>query len=141
MALPVYDPGVGNPFSAGDDFPSTGTGVTLPGSVTAVFADYVYPVEATFVNRVVESWDGHEKRGSQKPLRRRWKIAYEQLTPTDADTLWNHFIAQTGSLTAFTYVDYLSDESFTVRYDMDGMTRETFLFEAERGGVNLVEVL
>jgi hypothetical protein len=140
MAIPDYAP-ASNPFSAGDDFPSTDGSVTLPGGVDAVMADYVHAVDAEHEIRVVTSWSGKEKRSLKKPARTRFKITFAQLTPTDADTLWHHFLAQTGTLSQFTYYDYLSGESFTVRYETPTMSRETFLFEAERVGVTLIEVL
>lgn len=140
MANPDYTP-VSNPFSAGGDFPSTDGSVTLPSGVTAVYADYAYEVSVSHKNLIIESWSGKEKRTEQAPARKRFKISFEYLTPTDMNTLWNHYLAQKGTLTSFTYYDYLSGESFTVRYANDSMSRETFEFEAERGGLELVEVL
>lgn len=140
MATPNYDP-ASNPFDPGDDFPSTDPSTTLPDGVTAVYADYPYEVSVSHKNLVVESWSGKEKRSQQAPARRRWRIGFDYLSPTDADTLWNHYLAQNGTLVTFSYFDYVSGEEFTVRYVTDAMIRETFLYEAEKSGVELVEVL
>jgi len=141
MATPNYAPEE-NPFSLGDDFPSTDGSVTLPDGVTAVYADYSYPVSVEHKNLVVESWSGEEKRSEQAPARRRWNIQFGgAIPPGDMDTLWNHFLAQKGDLHSFAYFDYLSGEEFNVRYASGSMTRETFLFEAEKAGLELVEVL
>lgn len=140
MANPVFKP-ASNPFDPGDDFPSTAVGVTLPDGVAGVEPDYEYEVSAVFKNLVVESWSGKEKRSEQAPVRRRWKISFLQLTPTDANTLWSHYLAQKGDLHSFAYFDYLSGEEFTARYANGTMSRSTFLYEAEKSGIELVEVL
>ena len=136
----VYAPG-SNPFSAGGDFPSTATGVTLPGGVDAVFCDYPYTVSVEVPANIVTSWDGHEKRSAKGVARKRFVLKFEHLDPDDANAVWNHFLAQSGPLEDFSYFDYVSEEEFTVRYDMDEMSRETFLFEVERAGVRMIEVL
>jgi hypothetical protein len=130
-----------NPFSSGDDFPSTATGVTLPGGVSAVFCDYPYSASVEFDNVIVKSWSGKKKATSKGAQRLRWNLAFEQLTPADQNALWNHFLAQSGNLATFSFFDYLTDEEFTVRYDMTEMSRETFLFQAEKTGIKLVEEL
>lgn len=139
MADPIYAPGA-NPFDPGDDFPSTAAGVTLPPAVTAVEPDYTYAVGGDFKTRTVEALDGTEKRSAQGALRRKWKIAFDNLTPDDANTLWNHYLAQSGPLASFNLYDYVSEETFSVRYGAR-MNRQTFVFEAERIGVELVEVI
>lgn len=138
--MPTYDPAT-NPFDPGDDFPSTDASVTLPSGVDAVFSDYSYTVEVGITSLIMESWSGKEKRSAKVPERRTFKLTFDQLTDTDADTLWNHYLAQEGTLTAFSYYDYLSGEQFTVRYAKNAMSRETFLYEAEKVGLELVEVL
>jgi hypothetical protein len=140
MPVPDYNP-ASNDFSSGDDFPSTATGVTLPGGVDAVEADYSYVGSADFGTIVNTSWGGKEKRTAKVPKRLKFNITFDQLTPTDADTLFHHFLAQEGQLYAFSYFEYLSEEEFTCRYDMPMMDRETFLFEAEKVGLQLIEVL
>lgn len=140
MADPVFDP-ASNPFSQGDDFPTTDPLVTLPGGVSAVEPDYGYQVSVGHETLVTTSWSGKEKRSAKGPARRKWRVAFENLTPTEADTLWNHFLAQEGRRYSFTYYDYLSGEAFTVRYDMEAMTRETFLYQAEKASIELIEVL
>jgi len=135
-----YNPGT-NPFDPQDDFPSTATGVVLPGGVDAVEADYSYIGSVDFKTIINESWGGKEKRTAQVPARLRFKIIYDQLTPTDANTLWNHYLAQEGQLYAFSYFEYLSEEEFSVRYNMPSMDRETFLYEAEKTGIELIQVL
>lgn len=140
MPSPVYAPET-NPFDPGDDFPSTGAGVTLPDGVAGVYCDYPHHAKATFDNLVVTSWSGMEKRTAKVPRRLAFELRFEQLSPTDLNTLYNHFIAQQGRLYSFSYVDYASGEDFTVRYDMDEMDRETYLFEAEKTGIKLIEVL
>lgn len=138
--MPTYVPG-SNPYSSGDDFPSTSSSTTLPGGVTAVVCDYPHAVDVAFKNIVHESWDGSEKRSSQGAARLRFKLRFEQLTPTDGDTLWNHYLAQSGDLHSFSYFDYLSDEEISVRYASKAMSRSTFIFEAEKVGIELVQVL
>ena len=130
-----------NPFAAGDDFPSTSATADLPTGVSGVFCDYPHKAEVSFANLVVESWSRQEKRSAKGPARMRFYLRYEQLTPTDGNTLWNHFLAQEGSLQTFSYFDYVSDEEFTVRYANDQIDRETFLFEAEKTSIELIEVL
>lgn len=141
MSSPTFEP-VSNPFSANDDFPSTDGSVTLPEEVTAgVYCDYPATVEVTFENRVTTSWSGVEKRASKVGARKRFLLRFEQLTAADADVLWNHYLAQSGTLYAFSYFDYQSGEEFTVRYAKEVMSREVFVHDAERIGIELVEVL
>ena len=135
-----FNPG-SNPFDPQDDFPSTPGAVTLPDGVTAVEADYSYVGSTDFGTIVNTSWGGKEKRTAKVPGRLKFNITFDQVTPTDANTLWNHFLAQEGQLYAFGYFEYLSEEEFTCRYDMTIMDRETFLYEAEKIGIQLVEVL
>lgn len=140
MANPVYTP-ASNPYASGNDFPSTAAGVTLPGGVAAVYCDYPHSASVAFQNVVTKSWSGKEKRSAKQAARKSFSLQFAQLSPTDGDTLWNHYLAQRGTLYSFTYKDYLSGESFTVRYDMDSLDRETFLFEAEKTGIKLIQVL
>lgn len=140
MALPDYVPS-SNPFAAGDDFPSTAAGVTLPGGVTAVICDYPHKASVGFTNLIVESWNGSEKRSAKGDGRIRFSLRFEQLTPTDGNTIWNHYLAQHGTLNSFSYFDYLSGEEITVRYATEVLDRETFLFEAEKAGIDLIQVL
>lgn len=140
MATPVYTPG-SNPFSAGNDFPSTAAGVTLPGGVSAVICDYPHVASVAFENIVVRSWSGKEKRAAKVPARKKFVLRFEMCTPTEMDTLWNHYLAQSGTLTQFTYKEYNSGESFTCRYENESLDRETFVFEAEKTGITLIQVL
>jgi hypothetical protein len=140
MAAPDYLQG-SNPFDPQDDFPSTAVAVTLPIGVDAVEADYSYSVEATHETIVNTSWGGKEKRTAKAPVRRIFKILFDQLTPAAADALWGHFLAQEGRLYNFDYYEYLSDVAYDCRYNMDSMDRETFLYEAEKVGLELIEVL
>jgi len=135
-----YNPG-SNPFSAQDDFPSTPDAVDLPDGVDAVEADYSYEGSVDFGTIINTSWGGKEKRTAKIPKRLSFNIVFDNLTPTDANTLWNHFLAQEGQLYTFSYFEYLSEEEFTCRYDIPMMDRETFLFEAEKIGLQLIEVL
>lgn len=139
MANPVYSPAT-NPFSAGDDFPSTSTFATLPSGVVPVFCDYPHVAEIGFTNLIVTSWNNSEKRSAKAPAKRRFSLRFEQLTVEDGDVLWYHYMAQLGTLHAFTYYDYLSDEAFTVRYAKETISRESFVFGAERVGIELMEV-
>lgn len=140
MADPSYSP-VSNPFSAGDDFPSTDPAVSLPSGVAAVFCDYPHKAEAVFENLVVTSWNGKEKRSAKTGRRIKFVLRFEQISVDDGNALYNHFLAQLGDLHSFTYIDYLSGEEFTVRYNMSSMSRETFVFQAERSGIELITVI
>ena len=135
-----FNPGT-NPFAAQGDFPSTPGAVTMPDGVDPVEADYSYTGSVDFGTIINTSWGGKEKRAAKIPKRLIFDIAFDNLTPTDANTLWNHFLAQEGQLYAFSYYEYLSEEAFTCRYDMPMMDRETFLYEAEKVGLRLIEVL
>lgn len=137
--MAIYSPAT-NPFSAGDDFPSTSDLATLPEGVSPVFCDYPHTAELTFGNLIVSSWNQSEKRSAKSSAKRRFMLRFEQLTVEDGDILWYHYLAQLGTLHAFTYYDYLSDEAFTVRYAEETLSRETFVFGAERVGIKLMEV-
>ena len=98
MAAPDYVP-ASNPFSAGDDFPSTAAGVSLPGATAAVYCDYPHTASVAFENLVVPSWDGSEKRSAKVAARLRFSLQFEMLSPTDANTLWNHYLIHRGLFT------------------------------------------
>jgi hypothetical protein len=130
-----------NPFSAGDDFPSTVAAVTHPAGTTEVMCDYPHKVTATHKNIVTTSWSGKEKRAVQQVVRLEISLRFEALTPTDANMLFWHFLAQGGDLSSFTYYDYVSEEAITVRYNMKSMSREQFIYQAENVSLDMIQVL
>jgi len=128
MPLPNYD-GAGAP-GAGSAFPNT------------VDCDYPHTAMLTFENVISTSYSGKEKRATKIPARRVFSLRYEQLTHADADILWNHYLAQNGTLTSFEYTDLNSGEVYAnVRYRNTSLSRNSFIFDAERVGIELIEVL
>ena len=107
----------------------------------SVECDYPHKATVDFVNVISTSYSGKEKRASKVPARFTFNLRFEQLTHADADTLWNHYRGQSGTLTGFSYTDYNSSEVFTVRYANESLSRESFIFDAERVGITLIEVL
>lgn len=130
-----------NPFSPGDDFPSSGESVELPLGIMPVLCDYPHAAEVGFGNLIVASWNQAEKRFNKSDARRRFTLRFEHLTVEESDVLWYHYLAQRGTLHSFVYYDYLSGEAFTVRYNTDVAKRETYLHEVERQGVELIEIV
>jgi hypothetical protein len=106
-----------------------------------VDCDYPHAAVVKFENVISTSYSGKEKRATKVPERRMFRLRFEQLTHADADTLWDHYRGQTGTLTSFSYTDYNSGETFTVRYVNDSLSRESFIFDAERVGIELIEVI
>jgi len=97
-----------------------------------------------FKNAVVASYSGKEKRSAMMPARKVFNLRFEQLTHADADALWNHYLAQSGTLESFSYQDYNEDPgnpAHTVRYQNESLSRESFIYDAERVGITLIEVL
>jgi len=132
MPLPNYD-GAGNPYSAGSAFPTAD-----------VECDYPHTAIVEFKNAVVTSYSGKEKRSAMMSARKVFNLRFEQLTHADADALWNHYLAQSGTLESFSYQDYNEDPgnpAHTVRYQNESLSRESFIYDAERVGITLIEVL
>ena len=134
MPAPNYD-GAGNPFTAGDAFPSN--------SAASPYIDCDYPHAATieFGTTISTSFSGKEKRSARVGARKIFALRFEQLTHADGDVLWNHYLAQSGTLSSFNYKDYNSGETVTVRYQNESLSRESFIYDAERVGISLIEVL
>jgi hypothetical protein len=134
MPKPNYD-GAGNPYTAGSAFPTS-----------TIDCDYPHTATVEFKNAVVVSYGGKEKRSAMVPARKIFTLRFEQLTHADADVLWNHYLAQSGTLESFSYQDYNEDPtnyppSYTVRYQNESLSRESFIYDAERVGITLIEVL
>lgn len=127
--MPNYD-GAGNPYSPGSAFPAS-----------TVDCDYPHSALVQFGNVISTSYSGKEKRSAMMPARRVFTLRFEQLTHADGDALWNHYLAQSGTLTSFSYTDYNSSETYTVRYQNESLDRSSFIFDAERVGITLIEIL
>tara|TARA_R110000787_G_scaffold79469_3_gene173688 strand:- start:4794 stop:5168 length:375 start_codon:yes stop_codon:yes gene_type:complete len=123
--------------------PTYKTAVAASGSAFPVSVECDYPHKAMvdFVNVISTSYSGKEKRASKVPARFTFVLRFEQLTHADGDTLWNHYRAQLGTLSSFNYTDYNSGEIFSVRYADQSLTRDSFIFDAEKIGITLIEVL
>lgn len=89
---------------------------------------------------------GKEQRRSKGLPRRKFILEFEKATITnsDAQEIWDFFMARRGRLESFLWDYPKSDDSIeevTVRFDMDALNRETFMNIIYSFGITLIEVI
>ena len=89
---------------------------------------------------------GKEQRRSKGLPRRKFILQFEKATITnsDAQEIWDFFMARRGRLEPFLWDYHKSDgsiEEVKVRFDQDVLEREAFLNLVYRFGLKMIEVL
>ncbi len=89
---------------------------------------------------------GKEQRRSKGLARRTFSLQFEKATTTnsDAQEIWDFFMARRGRLEPFLWDYKKSDgsiEEVAVRFDMDALNRETFMNIIYSFGITLIEVI
>jgi phage-related protein len=102
--------------------------------------------EIRFNTLITQFESGKEQRRAKGLPRRIFRLNFEKSTTsnTDAEEIYQFFVARKGRYESFHWDYSKSDgetEEVEVRFDMDTMSRETFLQTIYRFGLTFIEVI
>jgi len=83
---------------------------------------------------------GRDKRRAKGPPRRRWSLRFRK-DQVDANAIWSFYVARRGAYEAFLWTNPLDNETYTVRFDRDDLTRTVMWHCLFEFGLDLVEVI
>lgn len=99
-----------------------------------------------FKTLITQFENGKEQRRAKGLPRRVFKLKFEKATTknSDAQDIWDFFVARKGRFEAFLW-DYPKPdgtfEEVKVRFDMDVLERDAFLTAIYTHGITLIEVI
>lgn len=83
---------------------------------------------------------GPEQRRQKGPPRRRWRLRFRK-DQVDADAIWSFYVARRGAYEAFLWESPLDEQTYTVRFEQDQMTRTVLWRAVYETGLVFVEVI
>ncbi len=103
---------------------------------------YVFTEKIGFKTLVSDFANGAEQRRNKWGQgKRSFTLTYDVLTAAETNTLYNFYVARKGPFEAFSFVNPMDSQTYTVRFVDDEMSYDEFDIQLRRTGVKLIQVL
>ena len=88
----------------------------------------IYGKNIEFKTIIAQFENGSEQRSQQWPTGKiSFALQYDVLTQAEMQTLWDYYVSQQGSYGQFDFFDFVSNQTYTVRFADDKITMEQFM--------------
>lgn len=108
---------------------------------------FIWPCDPSQIEETIETnvlisdfEVGPERRRAKGPPRRKWALRFRK-DQVDADAIWSFYVARKGAFEAFEWENPLDEQTYTVRFERDDLSRTVLWRAVYETGLTLVEVI